>query len=504
MALTTKTFQDLFHSLNLGLYEREKPLAVSILALFCGEHLFFYGPPGVAKSLLARRLRLCLKDSRHFEYLMGRFSVPEEIFGPFSLSALKDSDQFRRKTEGYLPEADIAFLDEIWRSSSPIQNSLLTILNERVFRNGAEEHPTPLKTLVAAANSLPQTNDDHQAIWDRFLFRLVLDPISSPQKFSHFLQSEEPQEPSDLPAAVSQEAWEEFQTKRDASPIPPELVSFLNQLRSSIAQDQGLDLAVSDRRWKKIVRVLKTAGMLEGRSPDQRELHLVEHTLWNRPEDKPKIQNLLVQNLEHSPIILPWDPQDEEKEYEGLKKMKAQTFQKTREERRWVPELFQGEYLRCREPWEGETVQIWREDWENLSPAKSEGIELILFDESTGSRRIETVPATKITSDPPKISIENYEYQILATEQTVLVEDTAELSPQEQERWDQKLKAYQEGTRDRVKALMALKEEYEHQPSFFPKEHYWTLALIHRLDLEEKALMSRLADLESEAAGAGS
>jgi MoxR-like ATPase len=95
-----------------------KTLAVSILALFCGEHLFFYGPPGVAKSLLARRLRLCLKDSRHFEYLMGRFSVPEEIFGPFSLSALKDSDQFRRKTEGYLPEADIAFLDEIWRSSS--------------------------------------------------------------------------------------------------------------------------------------------------------------------------------------------------------------------------------------------------------------------------------------------------------------------------------------------------------------------------------------------------
>ena len=167
---------DLLKQLSAGMHEREQIIAIALLGAIAGHNTFLYGPPGTAKSLISRRLAAAFKSKSYFECLMNRFSTPEEVFGPVSIKELKE-DRYVRKTEGYLPTAEFAFLDEIWKSSPAILNNLLTIINEHLFKNGSERVKVPLKSLVVASNEVPPENQGLDALYDRFIISCMFLPF---------------------------------------------------------------------------------------------------------------------------------------------------------------------------------------------------------------------------------------------------------------------------------------------------------------------------------------
>src|SRR4030095_2935955 len=138
------------------------------LAVVAREHLFLYGPPGTAKSALIRQFAQAVRG-RYFEYLLTRFSEPNEIFGPIDIARLREGT-VATVTTRMLPEAEVGFLDQLFNANSAILNNLLTVLNERVYRRGAESHPLPLVSLFSASNHLPD-DDALRALFDRFLLR---------------------------------------------------------------------------------------------------------------------------------------------------------------------------------------------------------------------------------------------------------------------------------------------------------------------------------------------
>ena len=177
----------LIQQMQRGIYDKDTEIALSLLAAIAGESILLLGPPGVAKSMVARRLKLAFLNARDFEYLMSRFSTPDEIFGPVSISKLKETDAYERCVDGYLPTVDVVFLDEMWKAGPAIQNTLLTVMNEKLFRNGSHEIQLPLKLLVAASNALPAQGEGLEALWDRFIIRLECRNIPNDQLFLKML-----------------------------------------------------------------------------------------------------------------------------------------------------------------------------------------------------------------------------------------------------------------------------------------------------------------------------
>ena len=175
--------KSLLKIISEGIYEKQHILAMSLLCALAGESIFLLGPPGTAKSLVARRLKLIFREGKSFEYLMSRFSTPDEIFGPVSISLLKNEDKYERVVDGFLPTADVVFLDEIWKAGPSIQNALLTAINEKIFQNGRNIIRLPMKALIAASNELPAEDEGLEALWDRFLVRMVSNCIKSESTF---------------------------------------------------------------------------------------------------------------------------------------------------------------------------------------------------------------------------------------------------------------------------------------------------------------------------------
>lgn len=295
----------LLTEMNRGVYEKEAEIGLSLLAALAGESILLLGPPGVAKSMVARRLKKAFVNAGAFEYLMSRFSTPDEIFGPVSISRLKESDKYERAVDGYLPTADVVFLDEIWKAGPAIQNTLLTVINEKLYRNGNTELKLPLKLLVAASNELPTQGEGLEALWDRFLIRIICTCVKEEESFYQMLLDdgdEEEQEPCHW--QISNEEYAGWQKEIRQVVVPVEVLSCITEIRKSLekVEIQGSeihrDVYVSDRRWKNIVKLLKTSAFIHGRM----EVYLTDllpiyHCLWNEPDECTDIRRIVIRAL---------------------------------------------------------------------------------------------------------------------------------------------------------------------------------------------------------------
>jgi MoxR-like ATPase len=269
--------RDTLTDLDRNLLERDVPVRLLLLAALAGEHVLLIGPPGTAKSELARRLHAAFVDAPYFERLLTRFSVPEELFGPLSLTAL-EHDRYERLTDGFLPTAQVAFLDEVFKANSAILNALLTLLNEREFDNGAGRVRVPLVSVVGATNEVPE-DESLQAFHDRFLLRVPVQPIGD-ASFADLLTlpaqaaGNRPQlRAADLPALRAQ---------AQQVVLPESIITLLVQARAWCTQ-QGV--TVSDRRWRKLVGLLQVQAASRGAAQVERwDLWLLPYALGARPE----------------------------------------------------------------------------------------------------------------------------------------------------------------------------------------------------------------------------
>jgi len=280
--------------LDQNFLDKQEIIRLLTVSVIAGEHMILVGPPGTAKSALIR-LFAQLIDARYFEYLLTRFTEPNELFGPVDMAAFRQGE-YRRRVDGMLPEAEIVFMDEVFKANSAILNSLLTLLNERRYTNGPNVISCPLLSVFGASNEVP--NDDNlQALFDRFLLRVRSNNLDS-YHFHNLVNrgiANEMRQITGQGAAIQKllSSKELHMIHRGYDNLMNFSEEFLTTYKGLIFQIRSEGISVSDRRVVKLTKLFAASALFDGRSQVcEADFFVLKHT-WNS-QDQSEILDEIV------------------------------------------------------------------------------------------------------------------------------------------------------------------------------------------------------------------
>lgn len=277
--------RDVGRALDARFLDKSELVRLLLVTLLAGEHMLVVGPPGTAKSALVRHLAR-LVDARYFEYLLTRFSEPNELFGPVDIKAFREGT-FVRRIEAMLPDSEIVFLDEIFKSNSAILNALLSILNERRFFTGSQSLKVPLCSLFAATNEIP--NDEALgAIFDRFLVRALSENLDSFHfhgliergirgEIAGWTGADEHEKP-----LVSVTEIRKVQARMGQYLVFPQ--DWMARYKGFIFQIRSEGISLSDRRVVKLLKLFAASALIDGRPVVNAGDFFVLRHVWNSPD----------------------------------------------------------------------------------------------------------------------------------------------------------------------------------------------------------------------------
>ncbi|WP_303969057.1 AAA family ATPase [Sporosarcina ureae] len=287
MDINLQKLHEIKSALNKKFFERENEVEGILVAILSRQHMLMIGPAGTAKSALAVELTKIVEGTSYFQWLLTRFSTPEEVFGPLSLKDLEEG-VYKRNTTSKMPEAHLVFLDEIFKANSAILNSLLTLINERLFYNDGHPIEVPLISVIGASNEYPEEGEGLEALFDRFLLRFEIDFIADESNFVSMMKDEG--EDVETPKMHLDELIQ-LQNMTDKVKIPDEVYETLSTIRREL-QDEGIQ--PSDRRFKQSLSILQARALINQRESVQIEdIAILENALWETLDQKEAVCNIV-------------------------------------------------------------------------------------------------------------------------------------------------------------------------------------------------------------------
>ena len=295
--------QQIYVEMNNLFVERDTLIKLMQLAIATGTNLLMTGPPGTGKSMITQELCSRIENANYFQWMLNKTSDPSEVFGPFSVKAM-ENDKFMRITTGKLPEAHIAFMDEVYKSNAPTLNALLTIMNEHIFYNDGKPQPVPLISMFGASNEGPE-DDSLLALHDRFIFRTnvqyIGDVSNKKRMHSNYLDAR-----AGLLGLVNKTTitLEELHALQQAGKNVKVSRDIINKFVRLIADLDRQAIHVSDRRQNECFKIMQGSAVLAGRNVvSLDDFKSLIYVLWEKEEHIPIIESTILK------MVNPYDDQ---------------------------------------------------------------------------------------------------------------------------------------------------------------------------------------------------